>query len=270
MISKKSSSALVVSAALLLASTGSQAALIAYEGFDIASGSINGLRGSGGGSATWLASTWNNTDNTWSSSSPATLSYGSLVTTAGQGFSSGQGNQQSFRSFGTQSSTGTYWMGFLFNRTSGGTGDSLGISFFDGGGNERSFVGQPGQANYGFLAFFGDYRSTVPVVTGETAFLLARYVMDGDSNNATSTAHYWINPDISSQPTNAAAANGPGGTNFRAFGFDKIRLGSFGSQGVIDEIRIGTTFGDVAPIPEPSAALLGALGGLILLRRRRA
>ena len=36
-----------------------------------------------------------------------------------------------------------------------------------------------------------------------------------------------------------------------------------------DEIRVGATYDDVAPIPEPSAALLGGLGLLALLRRRR-
>lgn len=39
--------------------------------------------------------------------------------------------------------------------------------------------------------------------------------------------------------------------------------------GTIDEIRFGTTLSDVGVIPEPSTALLGGLGLLFLLRRRR-
>ena len=37
----------------------------------------------------------------------------------------------------------------------------------------------------------------------------------------------------------------------------------------LDEIRVATTFAEATGIPEPSAALLGALGGLVVLRRRR-
>ena len=37
----------------------------------------------------------------------------------------------------------------------------------------------------------------------------------------------------------------------------------------IDEIRLGQTWLDVTSIPEPSTALLGGLGLLALLRRRR-
>ena len=259
--------ALVAAASLLTATL--QAAVIAYEGFDIPSGSLQGMKGSGTGTVAWQASTWNNTDNVWSADSTSTLSYGSLQTAMGTAFSSGAGNQVSFRSFGSQSATGTYWMAFSMNRTTGNTSSSMGVSLFDGG-FENTFVGQAGQTNYGFVAHFGgNFPSTTPVVSGESAFLLARYVMDGNTVGQTSVAHYWVNPDISSQPSDASAANGTGGTNFRAFAFDSFRLGSFGSQGVIDELRLGTTFGDVAPIPEPASFVFAGVGLLALFAHRR-
>jgi MYXO-CTERM domain-containing protein len=40
-------------------------------------------------------------------------------------------------------------------------------------------------------------------------------------------------------------------------------------QSTWDEIRVGADYASVSPIPEPSAALLGGLGALLLLRRRR-
>jgi len=40
-------------------------------------------------------------------------------------------------------------------------------------------------------------------------------------------------------------------------------------QGRIDEIRVATTFNEVINVPEPSVALLGAIGFLALPRRRR-
>lgn len=260
-------------AALLATVATTQAALIAYEGFDIAPGSIQGLSGA---TSTGFTNTWNNTDNVWSASA-AGLSYGPLVTSTGGGFSSGQGNQQTFREFAPQTSgslagPATYWLGFLFNRTSGSASSSLGLSFFNGG-SENTFVGQAGNPQFGFAAFFGNLNpTTVDVVSGDTVFLLARYVMDGDTANANSVATYWINPDISDavvgDPSDFDAI---GTVNFRAFGFDRIRLGSFGSQGTFDEIRIGTEFRDVAPIPEPASAMLLGAGLLTLaVRRRRA
>ena len=46
--------------------------------------------------------------------------------------------------------------------------------------------------------------------------------------------------------------------------------GSGSSEGAIDEIRLGETYADVTPVPEPATLALVALGGLMpLLRRRR-
>jgi len=43
-----------------------------------------------------------------------------------------------------------------------------------------------------------------------------------------------------------------------------------GDNTLVDEIRIGTTLADVIPVPEPASVALLGLGGLMLLRRRRA
>lgn len=57
-------------------------------------------------------------------------------------------------------------------------------------------------------------------------------------------------------------------------GYDTISMAR-GDVMVMDEIRFGASFADVSPvpasvvIPEPSTALLGALGALAFLRRRR-
>ncbi len=69
---------------------------------------------------------------------------------------------------------------------------------------------------------------------------------------------------------NADGSDGDSGVG--DFAFSSLHLASFGgSPGVVyDEIRLGTTLADVyTVVPEPSVALLGGLGLLGLLRRRR-
>jgi hypothetical protein len=51
--------------------------------------------------------------------------------------------------------------------------------------------------------------------------------------------------------------------------FDTLFFSSDQTAGILDEIRVGASYADVSPIPEPSAALFGGLGALLLLRRRR-
>ena len=57
--------------------------------------------------------------------------------------------------------------------------------------------------------------------------------------------------------------------DFDQSNFDTVSLWDTGST-IYDEIRFGTTFADVVPVPEPSgAALLGLAGIALLLRRRK-
>jgi len=52
--------------------------------------------------------------------------------------------------------------------------------------------------------------------------------------------------------------------------FAKIGFSNLRADITVDEIRIGASYADVSPIPIPlpRAALLGAMGILLLLRRR--
>ncbi|MGE9267861.1 MAG: hypothetical protein ACQKBY_07170, partial [Verrucomicrobiales bacterium] len=56
---------------------------------------------------------------------------------------------------------------------------------------------------------------------------------------------------------------------FTTRGFNLENGGSTDDRYIMDELRIGTTFADVVPVPEPSAALLTAFSALALCRRSR-
>jgi hypothetical protein len=74
--------------------------------------------------------------------------------------------------------------------------------------------------------------------------------------------------------TSTANVSNIGGFNLA---FDRLAIrggtesgGNPAAQGFWDEIRIGDTFADVAPIPEPAVLGLLAIGILFLARRRPA
>jgi len=72
---------------------------------------------------------------------------------------------------------------------------------------------------------------------------------------------------IAAQPALSSANWASNKPNLDQSQFDTLNFSSL--KFFVDEIRIGTTFGDVTPIPEPATMSLLALGGLALLRRRR-
>jgi hypothetical protein len=97
-------------------------------------------------------------------------------------------------------------------------------------------------------------------------------------NGASSSFHFWATdnptaltlggPDLALGTANVALT----GLNASTIGFRSLHI--YGSDGLghsqFDEIRFGTTFADVSPIPEPStyALLAAGLGALAWLRRR--
>src|SRR4029078_11795721 len=97
--------------------------------------------------------------------------------------------------------------------------------------------------------------------------LLARI----DYHSAANDDFYlWVNPDLSlGEPTlGSAGASSVGAFNL-AFDRISIRAGTASGGNIgeanFDEIRIGNTFGDVTPIPEPAALALTLFGLLAVM-----
>lgn len=106
-----------------------------------------------------------------------------------------------------------------------------------------------------------DTLTSEPVTIGETAFLVLKLDLEAD------TLEYYVNPPAGAAPgtpdlTTALPAN---------YGFKSIQWypGNGSGNGSIDELRIGTTYADVAPlVPEPASGMVVLAGAALLLRRR--
>ena len=96
---------------------------------------------------------------------------------------------------------------------------------------------------------------------GEDIITLVRFLETDVLSEAAFDAQIALLPALSSKNW---ASNKPNldQTQFDTLNFSMLKF-------FVDEIRIGTTFGDVTPIPEPATMSLLALGGLALLGRRR-
>lgn len=162
--------------------------------------------------------------------------------------------------------TGSNYAGLTFNNT-GNTFDPITTA-------ARILMG-PTQLQVGFNG--GAATTGTGTFTAGATHLLLGQMNIGLGND---TLNVWVDPDVN-------AAGGPSGlpaANFSSTTVDFTDsitiLGVAGSKGTdptasdvfIDAIRLSdttTAFADVTGVPEPSAALLGGLGLLALLRRRR-
>jgi hypothetical protein len=171
------------------------------------------------------------------------------------------------------------WMAALFQYVggnsshqllvSGGTVSEMGVTIAGGGGVsvEATLNNSVNTTN-----------STGLSLTTGTHLMLLRYTKGTGTSPVDSSVDLWINP------ANTGSIGGLGAADWTLDSNDgEVKWGRDGNsltsistvqpsqQGRTDEIRIATEFSELnlAPIPEPSVALLGSLGLLALLRRRR-
>lgn len=255
-----------VGCALSLGAVPASAALYVYEPFNQSTGNINGTASSGGG-ATWPGS------GTWAGGgtvSPGSLTYGPLATSGNQANYDAVANASRAIGAALGGANVDIWVTFLIaaNR------NDSGISLFTGT-TEQNFMGNGGGS--GQTLGLQNPNINTGIAQSTTTHFYAMRMITAPTGNITTSLY--IDPPTSSLGVGFAPTAGSLYTNLASpdttrapYAFDTIRLGAFNAAGTVrfDELRIGTTWAEVSPVPEPSGGVLVmlAVGGWLGRRRR--
>jgi len=259
-----------------LFSASAVAAVSVYEGFAYPTDSVlNGQSGGEGFTGPWddLSSGDINTI------SGTGLTYGALQTAGGSLLLGSPGGDEIQRSFTPIPAVNgnTEWIGFLlrFDEAKGPLNTGIAISLTVGGALGSGdaprigvFTNEENENVFGVTHWYGDpVFSTVPFLEGVTYLVVTSIEWN---TTGTETLSLFINPDLGSIPTSPVLTRDDIDieTNqlqsLTVFGWDVI------PGWYMDEIRIGSSFSDIVPIPEPVTGLLVLVGlTAIGFRRRR-
>ena len=246
---------------------GVQGTPIALDSFDYVAGTLGGK-----GSATdpgWSGSWTGNAAVRGGGSLAYTDTQGNQLVTAGNRVQTAPDTVFSYRALeGPLLTTNRrqVYLSFLMDDYDVGNRWS-GISLYHGN-TELFFMGKPGNTP--------DVGVEVPggsLIVSHDSFsdpLLFVVVLQLVNNATAAQALFFLNPDLDAPMPNTSAFVGL--TNWSDYTIDRIRIA--GETGVVfDELRMGTTYGDVVPfttpVPEPTTLFLLGSGLFVLIALRR-
>ena len=254
---------ILASTSLLVLANTASAALIAYEGFDYSDPigtTVGGLNGGTG----WDEA-FPNPDGPHTLA--AGLTFSTLPTVGGAMLRTNGTMTTDGRNWAPTIAATSYWYSFLLNssgaegtfglfQSTGSNQNGTGIEIRRASGDTETLIRATGNGGV------NDVR-TVP--NNQTHLVLGH--ITGNNNTV------WVY--AAGEPVPTVAPTTGGITNFGSALTGKSpslygrRYGSSAGNVIFDEIRLGTEFIDVVPIPEPSTALLVLAAPLLALRRRR-
>ncbi len=245
----------------------SSAALIAYEGFDYPMGDLGGKGSAGNG---WTGS-WNGGGNYKVIANSLDMPNLPFTPTGGaaQGHSTANRNFDAI-DFGTD---GVYYISFLVKRTGWEANDGSG-EWFDV--HMRT-------SSYGRIAAWGissdeKFETTELGATNKVAganttdvyFLVGKVVIYASQPDEIYLKAYTKNDTIDLSETSNWTVSGSSEDSSDIASKLTLWAGTDGDDGngeyqaTVDEIRIGTTWSDVVPVPEPATIMLISMGLLAI------
>ncbi len=256
----------------------SHAAIIAYDGFsssDYTAGQLLGQNPTIAG----FTGAWAGGSNIYEGGAGSALTYAGVASdNTGGAFSNVAGNRAGRDFNPTLTGSNVFYLSLMMKNTAVNATDYRAFELYNFG-NRLLQVGANGDngdsgANWGMRAIDNNsYRVTTSVAAVANATVFAVIKITLSTTAGADSVQLWINPtDLSSETlsTNSVALSGFDVTNNSITNF---RLASFNGTAVSywDEIRVGTSWNDVTPIPEPAtwALLAAGLTAFVVFRRRR-
>lgn len=254
----------ILAVSTLRASTTNGADLLAYDGFDYTAEST--MIGKGGNQP-WPATTyWESVTNFPTPTDAHVDGYGLYfpgLATTGYSLETNTKDNGVRRSIGATYATAgnIHWFSALMRIEDNPSVAYGGISLFDGApgssGSEKLFFGQRNNSPYwGIERSGGASNSSTISTAGATTHLLV-VKLDGVAG----TASLYVDPaSLGGAPPASPSAQIAVGTNFN-FNYFRIQSGGTTLGGNLmldaDELRFGTTYASVTPVPEPTTWVLG-------------
>jgi hypothetical protein len=161
--------------------------------------------------------------------------------------------------FGAQAVGGVLWLSFDWGQNSSFTNSYGGLTFFEGD-SERALIGNTWGAE--FITVSGAASTGVTNVGYHS--IVAKILLGA---GATDSIQIWANSS-GIGPVDVSGAGVTSSATLNLDGISRLRILGNNAQ-TFDNLKIGTTMASVGAVPEPSAALLGGLSALAMLRRRR-
>lgn len=290
------SSIQTVTALLLILPTATHAAVI-YEGFNYpepGTADNSGLSGLNGGSG-WSAA-WGANNNGFLTNPSSTLSYGNLATSQGLVDDDNTGTNQAYARSSSLTgldpdADGERWFSMILrvdSLTSTPTANArtmaAGLADATSGteiGNSAgvTITGNSAGDGYTWGASLGTNTGTQTALASTgTFFFVGKYSLVG-AGGSNDMMEIWLNPTALGTGTLTSGSSADGYSSFTAnkeIGASDFLFNATGGNsgnsftGALDEIRLGDTYAEVTPVvPEPSSMALVAIGGLMLMARRR-
>ncbi len=237
-----------------------RADLIAYEGFDYVPGTVEAAAGNGG---TGWTGNWSNPITVASGS----LTQGGLQQTGGKAIGTIGSHYDASRPIGSINS-GSLWFSYLYTSAPSSTTKWGLINnnydrpiqlYVDPWESTVHTVGNLAPANIG--------------VRDQQYFVVGRIDFDAGTTPGNEAIRLWITDAPASPPATQPLDSEADYADLNTANIGtliRVEINISNPASAIDEIRLGTTYADVVPVPEPAAAVLAiaSLAGLQLRRRR--